>query len=534
MTEADVERDIAAAAAHRAAGDVAKAQEICHRVLSHDSNQPDALHILGLIELARGRADEAVHLIQRAISDTEWPMAQFDLARALSAQGKRDEAIAALLEAVRQEPRFIEAHWALGGLSGETKDYARAADAYQKVTELKPDLVGAYNNLGLALAGLGRSAEAEAAYRRAIALKPDYQPAYHNLSNLLLAQLRPQEALAMAQRSVELAPDEPEEWQSLGNALRGADRLGDAAAAYERAAQLRPGFVEARLSLAPIWSTFGRHDEAIAQLRIAATTAPARADVHRALGLALAMAKRPAAAQDAFAESLRLNPSQPQVQYELAVLAGQTPPSAPAEYVAALFDDYALRFEKHLVQSLQYRGPEQIRAALDAIGATGPMDVMDIGCGTGLMGRQLRGRARSLVGVDLSPKMVELARRSGIYDRVEQADAVAALRVHRQAFDLIVAADVLIYLGELAGPLAAAGEALRSGGCLAFSLELHDGDGFVLKPTRRYCHSLSYLRAVAGANALEEVYGEEVVLRLNEGIPVRAWIAVFRKTGAGA
>ena len=77
-------------------------------------------------------------------------------------------------------------------------------------------------------------------------------------------------------------------------------------------------------------------------------------------------------------------------------------------------------------------------------------------------------------------------------------------------------------------------EALRGAGLFAFSFELHEGEGFVLNPTRRYAHSRNYVRDVAQANGLQDVFGKEVVLRFNEGKPVKAWIAVFRKTGAGA
>ena len=535
MTEREIEFEIADATARHQRGDAAGAESICRRVLASSPQQPDALYLLGLIELDRGHCEQAVGLLQRATAGgEEWPLAQFYLGRALAALGRWQEAIGATELAAKQEPSFVDAHLALGNLWNQARDWPRAAEAYQRVIALAPEFAPARNNLGIVLTELGRVAEAEAEYRRAIAINPSYQPALHNLSNLALAHLRADEAVALASRSVQLAPGDGDGWITLGNALRGVDRFVDAASAYQRAAEIRPDSPEARLSLIPLLTTLGQHEQAIAQARDAAARFPNRADVHRALGLALEMAGQRDAARLACAEALRLDPSMAEAAHDLAALSGQTPVSAPPEYVAKLFDDYALRFEKHLVEGLEYRAPQQLREALDAAGVTGPIDVIDLGCGTGLMAKELRGRARSIVGVDLSSKMVEMARRSGLYDRVEQADAATALRAHPAAFDLVVAADVLLYVGELNELVAAAAHALRPGGWLAFSVEVYDGEGFVLRPTRRYAHSPAYVRKVAQSNQFQEVIGRDAVLRMNEGRPVPGWVAVFRKIGGSA
>jgi len=295
---------------------------------------------------------------------------------------------------------------------------------------------------------------------------------------------------------------------------------------------LRPDYVEARLCFAQALSSLAHHDEAIEQARRAVGICPMRADVQRALGLALEMGGRTAEAKQAYAEALRLDPSLEQVRYDLAVVSGETPAAPPAQVVESLFDDYALRFEHHVVDELRYRAPQQIREALDSLGATGPFDVMDLGCGTGLVAKTLRDRAKFIVGVDLSPKMVEMARRSGAYDRVEQADAVAALRAAgEEQFDLVVAADVLIYVGEVTDLFAAAARALRDGGWLAVSIEVSSQADLVLQPTRRYAHDPRYVSRTARANGLKEALEREVILRMHAGKPLAGRILIYRKPG---
>ena len=133
----------------------------------------------------------------------------------------------------------------------------------------------------------------------------------------------------------------------------------------------------------------------------------------------------------------------------------------PRAYVARLFDDYAQRFDRHLVEELAYRGPALIAAAIDAA-APGRRfaRALDLGCGTGLAGAPLRARVERLEGVDLSPAMLAKARERGLYDALEAADIVDHLRRFGAAFDLIVAADALAYCGDLQPVFAAAAAAL--------------------------------------------------------------------------
>ena len=179
--------------------------------------------------------------------------------------------------------------------------------------------------------------------------------------------------------------------------------------------------------------------------------------------------------------SLALDPADAQGAMPRLALIGRAdaPGALPEAYVARLFDDYAPRFEAHLVTNLGYRGPALIVNALDAIAPSRRFpSAVDLGSGAGLMGEALRGRVDHLTGVDLSAAMIAKARERGIYDRLAVGEAAAMLRSQPSGvFDLVVAADMLVYVGDLKPLFAATSAALAVGGLFAFSVETHDGEG---------------------------------------------------------
>ena len=184
----------------------------------------------------------------------------------------------------------------------------------------------------------------------------------------------------------------------------------------------------------------------------------------------------------------------------LALLgAADAPQALPSAYVTRLFDDYAPRFEAHVVGALGYRGPALLVEALDIV-APGRRfaDALDLGCGTGLMGAAIRGRVQRLDGVDIAPAMVAAARARGVYHALEARDAVAFLdRSPAARYDLILAADLFCYLGDLAPLLAACRRALAGGGLVAFTAEACEGDGFRLLKGLRFAHSPGYFETAA-------------------------------------
>ena len=248
-----------------------------------------------------------------------------------------------------------------------------------------------------------------------------------------------------------------------------------------------------------------------------------------ALGEAREKLSEAEAAAAGFRKTLQLDPVDAHgAGPRLALIERRAVAALPPAYVARLFDDYAPRFDVHLTRELGYRGPELLVAALDRVAPARRFAcAYDLGCGTGLMAQALRGRVDRLFGVDLSSKMVAKARDGGLYEAVVVGDAIEFLSKRGQSADLIVAADVLVYLGDLDAIFAGASRALTRGGLFAVSVEAGEGAAYQLRPTMRFAHSEPYLRAVAARAGLVPLDIHAAATRREAGGEVAGWIAVF-------
>jgi predicted TPR repeat methyltransferase len=207
----------------------------------------------------------------------------------------------------------------------------------------------------------------------------------------------------------------------------------------------------------------------------------------------------------------------------------------PPTYVTALFDQYAPKFETALVETLGYRGPAVLFKAVLSVCAAGDRAMLfkrgiDLGCGTGLAGAAFAAQTAEMIGIDLSPRMIERARASGFYAELEVTEIVGGLRCRPDASaDLVLAADVLIYLHDLAPVLAEVTRVLAPGGLLAFTAESHDGDGVILGEGLRYAYSESYVRSSLSVAGLTLNQLDHISTRNEGNVPVPGIVAVAIK-----
>lgn len=271
--------------------------------------------------------------------------------------------------------------------------------------------------------------------------------------------------------------------------------------------------------------------EAAEAIRAAIELDPRDAESHFALGQALEAAGGDAAA--AYRTALELDPGDHMgAAVRLALIgAAPVPAQLPEAHVRTLFDQYAPRFDTALVEKLRYRGPELLRQAVDRAAPEGPLDILDLGCGTGLAGIAFADRRRRLDGIDLSPGMLLQALARKLYDRLEPGEIVAALADWPERYDLALAADVAVYIGDLAPLFAATRRVLRPGGLFALTLEAldgADGAGWRLGDHHRYQHSAAYLRDAAAAAGFAVVGIDSSWTRTERKVPLPGWVAVLR------
>jgi predicted TPR repeat methyltransferase len=274
---------------------------------------------------------------------------------------------------------------------------------------------------------------------------------------------------------------------------------GDLAAAadlYLQATELAPGFASAWFALGEARAALGDRDGARAAFERAQVADPE--DRH---GAALHLA--------------RLGAADPAT----AALHG---------YVRTLFDQYAPRFDRAL-EDLSYAGPALLREAVTAHGKRfGTM--LDLGCGTGLAGAAFRPHVDWLVGIDLSSKMIEEARKKGLYDRLAVGDIAQFLADEQQSSaHLVIAADVFAYVADLADVCVAVARVMQPGGLFGFTVETHGGEGAIVGAKMRYAHSEQFIREAIADAGLTLVELTRASSRTENRIPVPGLLVVARR-----
>ena len=371
---------------------------------------------------------------------------------------------------------------------GKTESALQALDASLQADAQQPD---AWCHRGLALLQLQRTAEARLSFERASALQPELLAAWYHLGcthNLLHQHAK---ALVAFERLLATDARSGEAWFRHGQTLQALDRHDDALRSYERALALDDTLAQAQLNRAGILKGKGQHAQAAA----------------------------------AYRDALQRGADAELVAFYLAALEGHDAPARmPRAYVQGLFDDYAQQFDHHLVQVLHYRGHEQLVAGLQqAFGDRRYAHALDLGCGTGLAGVELRRVAARVDGVDLSAPMLERARSLQLYDRLEHAELLAFLLATERRYDLIAAADVFTYVGELDAVFAAVPRVLEPGGVWCFAVEqAPDDSDVVLRDSLRYAHSSRYLHALAQRHGFTVTHEVRQPMREDQHRPIEA------------
>lgn len=219
-------------------------------------------------------------------------------------------------------------------------------------------------------------------------------------------------------------------------------------------------------------------------------------------------------------------------EFLLAAETGGTPPErAPAAYVEGLFDSYAATFDEHLLGQLHYAVPQLLARRFIALGLPSDdrLDILDIGCGSGLAGVQFERHARRLDGVDLSQNMLDLARGRGIYDGLYKAELIEHLCQCDRRYDLVVAADVLAYFGDVQPLMDAVHKVVADDGHFLFTVEKSDEADFRLSASGRYRHAARYLVRCADVAGFACKVCDEAVLREQHGMPVSGYVVVLHQ-----
>lgn len=486
---------------HHQAGRLAEAELIYLEVLEQEPNNANVLHLIGLIRYASGKYDDAISFINQALALAPTiPEFYNNLGEALRAAGRPEEAITNYERALALKPHFAEARNNLGNAWLRLGKFDFAEASYAAAIKDQPNYAEAHYNLGYALSAQKKFHEARAYLTEAIRLRPQFAAAYYHLGNALRELARPQEAVDCFREAIKLDPNFADAYNNLANLLLAPEQAAERLACYKKAIALQ-----------------AHHPQA-----------------NTTLGILLQQSEQFSAAAQCFQAVLQVQPENEAVRHLLNAVQQKNAARAPLSYVREVYDGYADEFDTHLSAGLAYRIPQELSQLLRkniAIPEAG-WDIVDLGCGTGLNGLALQDIARSLVGVDASPKMLEKAEARGIYEALFCDDMVEFLSKDQPASrDLIVATDVFIYTGNLLEIFAQSARVLRQEGVLAFSIESteqHESD-FQLQLSGRYSHNPQYVQGLAKEQGFVACTSVATTIRTEREIPVPGYIVILVK-----
>jgi predicted TPR repeat methyltransferase len=491
----------------------------------------DAL-TLGIQQQQAGNLGQAEALYRQVLdAEPSHPNARFRLAVLCQMQSRLAEAVEHYRHLLQCEPGSVQALNNLGLVLARLGQHAEALACCTEAVRLRPDCAEFVNNLGSVHGALGEREQAGAAYRRALELKPQYPAAWNNLGNLHLTQNRLDEAVRCFQEALALAPTDATLLTNLGSALLQQGKALEAANCYRQALRIRPDHADARRNMARVQETVQQWEETAARAEERLRHSPDDANGYATLGdlYYYALGKHAEAAR-CYQQVIALCPDNARARFLADVLGGSPQLTrVPADQVGTMYDAYAAGFDQRATQ----RGdcsPEMLKSALGAPPATPSLDILDLGCGTGLCGVLFRGWARTLAGVDLSANMLTQARQRGIYDELIQADVLGPLQNSPGRFDLIVASDVLLYLGDLGPLFQAVHDALRPGGRFAFTIDSLDGPGdYRVTPWAHFAHSLAYVQNLAARTQMQAATVEKVVFPREGGRDAPGFVVVLSR-----
>ena len=396
----------------------------------------------------------------------------------------------------------------------QTGRFEDAEKVAKNLTQKFPKDIFAWKVLSATFWQTGRKSQGIEISKKTISLSPNDDEAHSNLGVMLLEQGRFEEAEASLINAISLNSKNPKNHYNLGVILKKLGRLKDAELSYEKAISFDPNYFKAHNNLGDVFRTLGKLEEAKSSFKIAISLQPDYAEAHVNLGAVLVDMERLDEAVLYFKKAISLKPNYSKAKHLLAALTGETTTTAPLEYVESLFDNYALKFESSLVSNLEYKIPKILTEIIIEDSKTNSLgSIIDLGCGTGLFGEEIKKFCNKITGIDLSKRMLDQAKKKNIYNELIKEDIVTYLSNNYFDFDYFISLDVFIYVGDLSNVFKLIKSHNKKSGKLAFSVENHDRESFFLERSGRYSHSKTYIENLCERFGYTMNYFEKLNLR---------------------
>ncbi|MAZ44662.1 MAG: hypothetical protein CMF48_05775 [Legionellales bacterium] len=484
--------------------------------------------------LQTGRFEEARRLVQSCLErlprDAQLLGAHgFLLAQAGNLPAARDS----LSASIAAEPDNPSTFNHLGNVYRALGDYEGAARSYSEALRLKPQYPEALNNIGALFYRQGKLTQASGIFEKALRLDSHSLDILYNLANTYVKLDNPGMAQQLYERLLELSEDHIGANHNLGILLVSLGKLSEAESYLKKALSRDTKALDAHYHLALVQGAQGHTEEAIRLYAMVLAKVPEHALAHHNVATLYLSLKEKGKALHHFKKALALNPQNATAQHFVLALEGEQPSAAPVSFVKDLFDFYAPNYDSHLKKGLDYQVPYELRALVSPYKPLGDnlWFGIDIGCGTGLCAPSFTDIVYRLVGIDISSQMLAQAKKLDAYHRLHEGDITAVLNHHYVGLaDIIIAGDVLGYIGALENVFKSVAQALKNNGYFVLSIELSADTDWSLQPTGRYQHSREYVQRTAQMFGLQPIDARHFSLRVQDGSPVPGMGLLLQKT----
>lgn len=532
------------------------------KVLQKDPNETEALHVSGIILSKLGHQNEALSHLDQAIKlEPENPTFQNSRGNILTRQKRFIEATIAYSNAIQLRPNDATTHSNIANCFFRQKKWKCAEREYLKAIALQPDSANVHYNYARLLIKQKNYSKAVLELKKAIRISPHYTQAISQLGHIYLYRENYQEAIIYYKKCIELDSKNYSAYYNCGLAYLKNNQFQEATYYLTNAISLNANHHDCHYVLATAYVQQGehklalthylrqlekfptidcyynigvlhmyqeRHSEAIAYFNQALKIKPNYLAAHLNIAAIYLKTNKINLSIKHYKKALDIKPNDLEIEYILTALENkETPPIAPKAYIKHLFNEYANHYDKHLNLILQYQVPQELYKVVQKEFTPPLWRILDLGCGTGLCGEYFKPLAKELIGVDLSEKMISIAKNKNIYTILENCSLEEALKMYHD-LDLVLAGDVFTYFGDLSDIFKKTNQALRYRRLFAFSVEKTTKSPYELKQTIRYGHSKPYLISLIKENNFEILKFNNIILRKQKKEPLEGYLVLLR------
>ena len=504
--------------------------------------------------------DQAINYYEKAIElKPDYSQAYANLAKVLEYKKNYAGALQNTIKAIHLDPTLVDNHLSAGLLLMKLGRLAEAKTQFNNVLQLSPDNILAHYYLANISLNDDNLADAEQHYQAVLIIDPEHIDSLVNLGVIRIKQQEPQQAIDLFTKALALDIDNEEARNNLAATFIHHDRYENALMHYDVLLKSNPNNIEYHFNAGVAQMALGHLNEAITHFESILANQPKHIDSLKNLAAIYLRQQQKQSAIALYKQINQLKPNDETANYMLASLDKENVVSqAPNEYVKNLFDNYAYQYDTHLCQKLNYQAPQQLANYLKILSSTSPdiasspttsemtktatspdlfrgstknkLTMIDLGCGTGLSGEILAPMAAHLIGVDLSEKMLAIARSKNVYDELVCQDITDYLNRLKTKIDLFCALDLLPYLGDLTGLFNLIAQHLSEQGQFLFTTEISHDEDYLLQPTARFAHHPDYIKQLADNHHFKIICQQKFTARIQDDKPLAAYFYVLTKT----